>query len=865
MDGEDFTEDMSLLLEFIAESLEHLEGIDSDLLEYEKNPEDSELIDSIFRAIHSVKGASGFLGLNQINTLAHRLETLLDGLRKGERSLDNETMDLLLSGCDLVRTLIEEISQRIDLQIDARMPSDDKRIDVLLSSLNRLIEGKGGEVAKTGSPEKERRVKACETTPQPAATTGVYKITEKMIADFQTEAFEHLETCDAALIALDHMRNDREAINNLFRAIHSIKGTSAYLGLGDVSKLAHAFEGLLELVRRHADFQVADFLLDLFFRAVEMLREMVSDLEGKEAAENAQEILKLLEEENQKLQRDGKEALTAAPEEITSTDPNAIFITAASQHLDTMKACLAGISEKDVFESSDLDIFFRAVHSLKSSAAYMGFEEIEKESMTIEDLLNDVKKRALDFSPAVTNLIGDTLGTIEKHLGRIGNIPRDQAESEKISEKGEKRETGRESPVENDRRSQQNDTPSSSASQPPARTMRIDQRLLDVFMNLVGELIVARNALGHVQRQMNQESNLQTEIVKGLQKATQTITRISDEMQRNVMEMRMVPVRTVFQKFPRIVRDISRKTGKKVDILLQGEDTEIDKGIAEDIGDPLVHIIRNAVDHGIEAPEVRAKAGKPEGGTIILKASHEGNLIVIDIIDDGAGIDPERILNKAMEKGMIDPEKAGEMSREEILNLIFMPGFSTAGEVTDVSGRGVGMDVVRTNLSKLKGNVRVTSDLGQGTHIRLEVPLTLALIEAMLVGSGGNTYAIPVEAIRETVKVGSSEIRSLMKKKAFVHRGDVIGLEMLSCLINTSGNGHGPDYGKEIPILILQAGNESLGVAVDRLYRKEEIVIKPLADYLAGLPGLAGASILGDGQAILILEPAELIAMATND
>jgi len=527
-----------------------------------------------------------------------------------------------------------------------------------------------------------------------------------------------------------------------------------------------------------------------------------------------------------------------------------------------MKTCLAKTSEKGAFESSELDMLFRAVHSLKSSATYMGFEEIEKESVTIESLLDEIRKGTLASAPAVTDLMGDTVGTIEKHLSGIGSRTEDKTETKEKSEEEEKREP---TPENKDREPQQEGAPDLPALQAPAKTMRIDQRLLDVFMNLVGELIVARNALGHVDRQLNQESIQRTEIMKGLQKATQTITRISDEMQRNVMEMRMVPVRSVFQKFPRIVRDISRKTGKKVDIILQGEDTEIDKGIAEDIGDPLVHIIRNAVDHGIEPPGVRSEAGKPERGTVILKAAHEGNFIVIDIIDDGAGIDPDVILDKALEKGMIKPEKVEGMSREEIFNLIFMPGFSTAGEVTDVSGRGVGMDVVRTNLNKLKGNVRVTSDFGQGTHVRLEVPLTLALIEAMLVGSGGNTYAIPVEAIRETVKVSRSELKILMKKEAFTHRGGVIGLEMLSHLINPSGNGHGTEKGKEITVLILEAASDRIGIAVERLYRKEEIVIKPLPDYLAGLPGLSGASILGDGRTILILEPAELIAMATND
>jgi len=449
-------------------------------------------------------------------------------------------------------------------------------------------------------------------------------------------------------------------------------------------------------------------------------------------------------------------------------------------------------------------------------------------------------------------------------MADLGRGYEDEVCRQERPEKGKTRENLREAQAGKDSEVHERASSPLPALQAPAKTMRIDQRLLDLFMNLVGELIVARNALAHVSGQLDLEPTGQGEIVKGLQKTTQTITRISNEMQRNVMEMRMVPVRNVFQKLSRIVRDAARKTGKKVELILQGEDTEIDKGIAEDIGDPLVHIIRNAVDHGIETPDVRVKAGKPEEGTIVLRASHEGNFIVIDVIDDGAGIDPRVILNKAIENGMLSPEKAGKMREEDIFNLIFMPGFSTAREVTDISGRGVGMDVVRTNLNKLKGSVKVKSEKGQGTHIQLQVPLTLALIEAMLVGVGGSTYAIPVEAIRETVKVRSSEIKSLMKKMTFTHRGDVIGVEMLSRLVDTSGNGGRREKDKEILVLILQSGSECLGVGVDRLYRKEEIIVKPLADYLAGLPGIAGASILGDGETILILEPAELIAMARN-
>ncbi|MBW1722612.1 MAG: chemotaxis protein CheA [Deltaproteobacteria bacterium] len=858
-------EDATLLLEFIAESLEHLEGIDNELLQYENDPDNKELIDSIFRAIHSIKGTSAFLGLKDINGLAHRLETLLDMLRNGQRNLDEDIMEVLLSGFDLVRALIEELNQKIDQQIESEVEPNDRRIENLLSSLSAYIDEPDPEDAK-GEQSKRKRAK-----PGPTGRDDGYKITEKMIEEFKVEAFEHLEVCNDALIALDKQRDSRDAVNSLFRAIHSVKGTSSYLGLENISGLSHAFEGLLEFLRRRKEFRVADALLDIFFETVDALRAMVEDLDDEKAKETGRKLLESLIHEKEKIQESGGEDLLSEEESVSSTDPNAIFLDAASQHLQTIKACLSKLCENNSPDNSVLDMLFRAVHSLKSSSNYMGIDEIARDAGLIEDLLNDVRQGTLPVGPALTDLTGDLIESIEKNLTCINeDQEREDAHQETndstVSKANDVVEPPKQIPESKSSRGKSSASLSTaSASISPPKTMRIDQRLLDVFMNLVGELIVARNGLSHVARLLNQDSVHIREVSKDLQKAAQTITRISNEMQRNVMEMRMVPIRNVFQRFPRIVRDLTRKTGKKVNLILQGEETEIDKGIAEDIGDPLVHIIRNAVDHGIEKPDERTKAGKPENGTIILRASHEGNLIVIEVIDDGAGINPDVILKKALEKGLITTEQAEKMGREDVFNLIFLPGFSTAGKITDVSGRGVGMDVVRANLTKLKGNVRVMSDPGNGTHIRLEVPLTLALIEAMLVGVGGETYAVPVESIKETVKIKRSEIKSLMNRKVFSHRGEVIGVEMLSRLLGCSLDRQQEKNGNEVPILILNTGNERLGIAVDGLYRKEEIVIKPLADYLTGIPGLAGASILGDGRTVLILEPGDLLAMATRN
>jgi len=316
----------------------------------------------------------------------------------------------------------------------------------------------------------------------------------------------------------------------------------------------------------------------------------------------------------------------------------------------------------------------------------------------------------------------------------------------------------------------------------------------------------------------------------------------------------------VFQKFPRMVRDITRKNNKKVQIILQGEDTEIDKGIAEDLADPLVHIIRNAVDHGLETPDERKLAGKAETGTIILRATHEGNFIIIEILDDGRGIDTEAVLNKAIEKGLIDVDHADSLTQEEICSFIFHPGFSTAQKITDISGRGVGMDVVMTNLKKLKGNVQVSSEPGQGTKVRLEVPLTLVLVDALLSQVADQTFAIPLEAIAETIKVQNSDIKLLMNKKVTTLRGEVVSVARLADLLGITHEQKNTE--DEQTLIILKHGNSKLGVVIDRILRKEEIVVKPLADYLAAIPGLSGASILGDGRSILILEPAELIAMA---
>ncbi len=833
--------DTDIILEFVAESLEHLEGIDRQLMEYEDNPENMDLINSIFRAIHSIKGSSGFLQFDDINQLSHRMETLLDQLRKKERDFSQEIMDLLLESCDMLKLLVEEISKQMDNKIDVAATSDNEKLSAIHKELDRLLDK---DVREQEPPQKDNTAPP-EAAPMQSASTG-YTVSQKLLEDFQVEAGERLESCERGLIRLSEKTNDIEAINAVFRDMHSIKGTSSYLGLTDISKLAHTAESMLEIIRRRDAVMVSDDELDLLFEALDLLRDMAA--EPGAPSEKAHVLAEKIEKKKNNLEKD-KESSSKKAAPLPTIDPLSIFLDAAEQHISALKECVAGKNDgKD--NDGKVDIMFRAVHSLKSSARYMGFERVETLSATLESMLDSVRNKEIEPGPAIFDFVADTVKDIEKALVDIESNGKNETPSP---------------PVHNCKApapapEKQALSPSAKQQAASPKTMRVNQALLDTFMNLVGELIVTRNAFSHIERKLETGDQEKDEAVKELRSASLSVTRISEEMQRTVMEMRMVPIRNVFQKFPRMVRDITRKNGKQVRIMLQGEDTEIDKGIAEDLADPLVHIIRNAVDHGVETPDERKRAGKTENGTIILRAAHEGNFIIVEVLDDGRGINTEAVLDKAIEKGLTDREHADSLTHEEICSFIFHPGFSTAQEITDISGRGVGMDVVMTNLKKLKGNVQVTSERGQGTRVRLEVPLTLALVDALLLQAADQTFAMPLEAVAETVKVRHSGLKSLMDKKAIALRGEVVPVAELAGLIGVSHEQK--NAGSELTLIILKQGDSRLGLVVDRIQRREEIVVKPLADYLAAIPGLAGASILGDGRSILILEPAELIALA---
>ncbi len=669
-----------------------------------------------------------------------------------------------------------------------------------------------------------------------------------LIRDFQLEAAEHIESSERALITLDGQHQDQGAINTLLRGMHSIKGTSSYLGLSAISKLTHASESLLETVREGGGTGVTDSQLDLLFCVLDSLKTLVGN---PTKAQPDHSLLDRLLGENTALEGGRNTGLPAATPSDASFSPAQAFLESAHQYIAPIGDLLRQASEQGCLIEPNLGSLLRAFRSLKSSASYMGYQELAKRCEDVDaDLGSQLRGAEAHPEPI-----------IERTLRSFDDIKRLVAALETPQEATSQAAGGRAAAeaLSDAVQPAVAETPQVSRADDALKTMRIDQAALDVFMNLVGELIVSRNTFHHIAKELEDDESNRAAALKELHEASQALDRISGGLQRKVMEMRMVPVRDLFKRFPRLVRDVMRKHHKQVKLVLEGEDTEIDKGIAEDLVDPLVHIVRNSLDHGIEEPSVRRAAQKVEAGTLLLRAGQEGNVVFIEIVDDGAGIDPNRVLSKAIEKGLVSPERAKELSQEEIYSFIFLPGFSTAKTVTDISGRGVGMDVVQTNLRKLKGTVRLTSEVGQGTKVRLEVPLTLAIMDVLLVGLGRNTYAIPLQSVTEIVEGGKQHCQALMGKRAIALRGEVVQVEMLSDLLNVQAVAVEGRDASDFAILVVQMGNQRRGIGVDALYRRQEIVIKPLADYLSALPGVAGATILGDGRPVIILDPMSML------
>ena len=570
------------------------------------------------------------------------------------------------------------------------------------------------------------------------------------------------------------------------------------------------------------------------------------------------------------------------------------FIVESNEILETLGQNLLAL-EKNPEDVELHNVIFRAVHTMKGTSSFLGFDQTTALAHVFEDVLNKIRRRELTVSSDKMDVMFEAFDLLKELMRRIethNNDPVDLADIlarlKAISVPGGDGETQKSAgpklsappataPVE-EIPDPAGSLPTSDHEELPAHehvtqaaasplqaksadsTIRVDVVRLDALMNLVGELVLGRNRLSQVSHQLNEMYDGQ-QLMHELGETNSHIDFITTELQMAVMKTRMVPIAKVFNKLPRLIRDLSKEMGKEIELKMVGEETELDKSLIEELNDPLIHLMRNSADHGVETPAERIAAGKESKGTVIVRAEHEGNHIVISVEDDGHGMDPEKLKRKALEKGMITESQAKEMTIAEAFNLIFAPGFSTAQKVTNVSGRGVGMDVVRTNVEKLKGAIQIQSELNLGTKIIIKLPLTLAIIQALLVEAKKEIFSIPLDAVREVVRINHKEISSINGKEVIRLRDTVLPLTHLSRALGSGGQAENMEW---MYIVVVGLGEKNLGIVVDSLLGQKEVVIKTIGEYLGNVRGIAGSTILGDGRVIMIIDIGELMKICSE-
>lgn len=614
---------------------------------------------------------------------------------------------------------------------------------------------------------------------------------EEIRNDFLVEAQEMLELLDQRFIALESNPNNTELLNEIFRAMHSMKGSAGFLGFQHLVDVTHRAESILNKLRQ-GDMAVSQHVIDVILETVDVVKLIMTDIRESGSDQHV-------------------------PTDAVATKLDLILEMSESGLLPPAGAGPSSTPAPSA-EAPPAGEAAPAEPATPKLGELLVQEGMATKAQIVEALEKQERKPPLGEVLVQTQVISEQ--TLETVLQK-------QAKPSKGSDEDQ--------------------------------TIRVETRRLDSVMNLVGELVLGRNRLmklgGGLEQTYENDS-----MVRELGETLAQINLVTTDLQLAVMKTRMLPIRKVLGKFPRMVRDLSQKLGKQVRLELQGEETELDKSVADEMGDPLVHLVRNAIDHGIELPADRHTAGKPAEGVVRISASQEGNSIVIRIQDDGRGLQVEKIKAKALSRGLISESELAGMDQREIFGLIFLPGFSTAEQVTDVSGRGVGMDVVRTNIRKINGTVEIDSQPGHGSTITIKLPLTIAIIQALLVEVDRSTFAIPLSSVIEAVKITKSDLKTVNGREVLNLRERVLPLLRLADEFEIPTD----PMRDKFYVVVAAMGDRQVGVIVDHLRSQEEVVIKSMGDYLTNIKGIAGATITGEGKVVLILDVPELVDNVRN-
>jgi two-component system chemotaxis sensor kinase CheA len=891
---------------FQAEAADLLSELDSSLLELETKPGDLDLVNRVFRALHTIKGSGATAQFRRLSQFAHKVEEVFNGAREGKLRVSPDLMDYALRACDLLRELLNDADETPGFECDLERelvaalsgfaPASTCLVQVPESSATTSVVPVQNSVWKvefrpyshifssgvdpsslvaelsafgtgrvtthleavpdldsidpeqcyswwevevlTGRGEEEIRnvflfvEDDCDLIVTKSDLPGAGStrlITVELAEPFIIEALDQIDEVDGLLVELEKNSQSASCIGSLFRLLHSLKGNVGLLlsscpfeippthALRVVQRVAHAAETSLEQSRDTGLASPAN--LATLFEAADYLRALIGVINSDEPSPAIPIGIRSW------MGSDSSQSLEGAG---GGANPKyQAFVNTAEQCLENMGQCFTLFANGN-FNAQAASAYLRSAKTLAAASQYADYENLQT---ALSRHLSIAEKCIVD-----SRVDGSCREQMERDYA---NFKTSIAHPESYTDEAPTQKLeGR--PSETKFR----------GSDTGPQSIRVDQEKLDRLMRVVSELLVARGTLPILSKRLDREFHL-SGVAKELKDAASDISRIADELQSTVMAIRMLPIDTVFQRFPRLVRDLARTLNKEIDIIFRGEDTEVDKSVIQAIADPLVHIVRNAADHGIEIPEVRTAAGKPRQGTIELRARNEGTDVVIEISDDGHGLDSERLKRKAVEKGLI-PVGSNSMTEQAAFQLILLPGFSTAEKVTDVSGRGVGMDVVVNNIQKLKGTISIESAKGKGTTFKIKLPSNVMISRGILVECGESEYILPIDQIEDMIKVPAQSIHSYKSRKILETK---YGVYPIVSLGEHFGEVNRRASDEETCVALIRAEKSHYGLIVDRFANEVEVVVKRLGGGLEFREDLLGASILGDGRVVLVLNP----------
>lgn len=881
--ADDMSNDM--IQDFLIEADEHISSLEQNLLAIEDDPAIADnVINEIFRSAHTIKGMSGMMGFNNLNMLTHKMENVLDKLRNKTLLPNTYIIDILFACLDTIIGMITSI----------KTGGTEEGIEVseLITKLENILEGNFEE------PKKQVKVKNTDTKPSDTEKTDdadqedddddeVNNILQdpEIIASVREETDELLEQYMEDVQRLENFADEspnRSILDSIFRSMHTLKGLSAMFGFNKISNFAHKLENILDSILNNR-LIIDEPIYELLLSSGDVFYALVKELDNPESNIDLKDMYKYLN----KLSATTKEKTVEyydIPKKIFNVLSDNDINLISKAHKEKNKLYLIKISIKDEIIQTEniqvivdkLNLFGKVVCIVSETDTAPDLEHFDPENFAVEffilvissdsmDVIKEVfageiedvkelkrkrKKAKKKKNPPMKNVTQPVVASTEKQHGNktVSDTAKQKNESAVSQTSKPSLPAGPPKVVSN----------TMSTANIASTTVRVDIDRLDKLMNLVGELVIDRTRLHQLIYNLS-EKYTNEEGFANLHETTERMARITNELRESIMQVRMVPIGNVFKKFPRVVRDLSKARGKELDIVMSGETTELDKTIIEEISDPMIHLIRNAIDHGIEDPVTRKNVGKKPKGTLNLNAYHEGNHIIIEIGDDGAGLNPDKIKEVAIKKGVATKEELDKMTDNEINYLIFRAGFSTAEKVTDISGRGVGMDVVSSNIKKLNGIIEIDSKVGKGTKFIIKLPLTLAIINALLIKVGDQTLAIPLAQVIESVIITPDQIKTMEEREeVVVLRERVVTLLRLSKFFKIRESEE-INKKKKIFVVIVGLAEEKIGIVVDSLLGQQEIVIKSLDSDMIDVKGIAGATILGEGNVVLILDVATLI------